>query len=70
LKSAGRAPNVVRSTVFQAPKRRNAADQAGISRLDGGIHIPADDVEGRKVGSACGKEAWALARRYFAGAAV
>jgi hypothetical protein len=48
----------------------DAADQAGISRLFGGIHIPADDFEGRKVGSACGKEAWTLARRYFAGMAA
>ena len=29
----------------------DAADQAGISRLYGGIHIEADDLEGRKIGS-------------------
>lgn len=46
----------------------DAADQAGISRLYGGIHIRADDLEGRKIGSRCGKEAWALATRYFDGA--
>jgi uncharacterized protein DUF6851 len=47
----------------------DAADQAGISRIYGGIHIPPDDFEGRKMGSVCGKEAWALALRYFEGTA-
>ena len=45
----------------------DAADQAGVSRLYGGIHIPADDFGGRLIGSQCGKEAWALALRYFDG---
>ncbi|HKZ92847.1 MAG TPA: vanadium-dependent haloperoxidase, partial [Candidatus Limnocylindrales bacterium] len=47
----------------------DAADQAGISRLYGGIHIPADDFGGRIMGSQCGKDAWALANRYFDGTA-
>ncbi len=45
----------------------DAADMAGQSRLYGGIHITADDFNGRKTGSACGIEAWALAQRYYAG---
>ena len=45
----------------------DAADQAGQSRLWGGIHIQADDFSGRIIGSQCGKDAWALAQRYFAG---
>src|SRR5438093_3151782 len=45
----------------------DAADQAGQSRLFGGIHIQADDFNGRIIGSQCGKDAWALAQRYFAG---
>ena len=45
----------------------DAADQAGQSRLYGGIHVQADDFTGRIVGSTCGKNAWALARRYYAG---
>ncbi len=45
----------------------DAADQAGQSRLFGGIHVQADDFTGRIVGSACGKDAWALAQRYYAG---
>jgi len=47
----------------------DAADQAGISRLYGGIHIPADDFAGRRVGSRVGKGAWTLAQRYFNGTA-
>jgi hypothetical protein len=47
----------------------DAADQAGISRIYGGIHIPVDDVTGRRIGSRIGKAAWALAERYFAGTA-
>lgn len=47
----------------------DAADQAGRSRLYGGIHIRADDVTGRIIGSQCGKDAWALAQRYYAGSA-
>jgi hypothetical protein len=47
----------------------DAADQAGISRLFMGIHIAADDFEGRKIGSLCGTDAWALAQRYYDGTA-
>ena len=47
----------------------DAADQAGISRLFMGIHIAADDLEGRKIGSICGKDAWAKAITYFDGSA-
>ena len=34
-----------------------------------GIHITEDDFNGRRIGSACGLEAWALAQRYFDGTA-
>jgi hypothetical protein len=47
----------------------DAADQAGISRLYGGIHIVQDDTEGRHVGAIVGSDAWALAERYFEGSA-
>jgi hypothetical protein len=47
----------------------DAADQAGISRLFMGIHISPDDFEGRKAGSTCGIDAWALAQKYFDGSA-
>ena len=45
----------------------DAADQAGQSRLWGGIHSQADDFTGRELGSACGIAALALAREYYAG---
>jgi len=48
---------------------RDAADHAGISRLFMGIHIAADDVEGREIGAICGREAWARAITYFDGTA-
>jgi hypothetical protein len=47
----------------------DAADDAGISRLLGGIHVPSDDFGGRRVGYECGREAWALAQRYYDGSA-
>jgi hypothetical protein len=47
----------------------DAADQAGQSRLWGGIHIQSDDFNGRIIGAQCGKEAWSLAQRYYAGTA-
>lgn len=45
----------------------DAADQVGLSRIWGGIHPPADDFAGRRVGSEVGKSAWELARKFFDG---
>ena len=45
----------------------DAADQAGLSRLYGGIHVPADDGPGRVMGSQCGINSWNLAIKYFDG---
>ncbi|MBL6763858.1 MAG: vanadium-dependent haloperoxidase [Verrucomicrobiae bacterium] len=45
----------------------DAADEAGISRLYGGIHVPVDDGPGRIMGSQCGIGAWDLAKKYFDG---
>jgi hypothetical protein len=53
--------------VLQWATYYDAADQAGQSRLFGGIHVQADDFTGRMLGSICGKDAWALAQRYYAG---
>ncbi|MDH3606913.1 MAG: vanadium-dependent haloperoxidase, partial [Acidimicrobiia bacterium] len=47
----------------------DAADQAGLSRLYGGIHVRADDLEGRVMGASIGRAAWELARKYYAGLA-
>lgn len=45
----------------------DASDQAGQSRIYGGIHIQPDDFVGRKVGREVGLEAMARARAYFEG---
>jgi hypothetical protein len=47
----------------------DASDQAGISRLYGGIHVRADDFAGRVMGSICGIQAWEKARQYWTGSA-
>jgi hypothetical protein len=48
----------------------DAADQAGQSRLFGGIHIRADDFMGRRLGARCGIAAWQFAQGFFVGAAT
>ena len=48
----------------------DAADQAGLSRIWGGIHPPVDDFGGRRVGSQCGQGVWALTQKYFDGSLV
>ena len=48
----------------------DAADQAGISRIWGGIHPPIDNLAGRRAGSQCGKGVWALARTYWDGSVM
>jgi hypothetical protein len=45
----------------------DAADEAGISRIWGGIHPPIDNLTGRRVAAQIGKEVWALAKQYFDG---
>ena len=44
---------------------RDAADEAGISRLFGGIHVACDDFAGRIMGSLIGQGAWAQTQAYF-----
>jgi hypothetical protein len=48
----------------------DAADQAGQSRVWGGIHIPRDDFDGRRIGARVGASAVELAGKYFDGSAV
>ncbi|NNC74398.1 MAG: vanadium-dependent haloperoxidase [Acidimicrobiia bacterium] len=54
---------------LQWARYADAADQAGVSRIYGGIHVPADDLEGRKMGYEIGRAAWDLAQDYFDGSA-
>src|SRR3954453_6103099 len=62
-------PGPTKPVTLQWATYYDGADQAGISRIYGGIHIPADDFAGRRLGSTIGKQAWALAERYFSGTA-
>jgi hypothetical protein len=48
----------------------DAADQAGQSRLWGGIHVRQDDFDGRRTGAVVGEGALELARSYFDGRAL
>lgn len=45
----------------------DASDEAGISRLYGGIHVEIDDLNGRIMGSLAGQGAWEKAQGYFGG---
>lgn len=49
---------------------KDASDQCSLSRIWGGIHPPADDIPGRKIGEVIGHEAFAYAERYFTGIAT
>ncbi|QOJ13630.1 MAG: vanadium-dependent haloperoxidase [Planctomycetia bacterium] len=46
---------------------QDAADEAGISRLYGGIHIQEDDIRSRNSGRAIGRQALEKARAYWEG---
>jgi hypothetical protein len=46
-----------------------AADEAGLSRLFGGIHFEEGDVRGRELGHAAGEAAFELAERFIDGSA-
>ena len=51
--------------VLQWATYRDASDQAGISRLYGGIHVRSDDFAGRTMGAAVGEAAWSKALEYY-----
>lgn len=44
---------------------QDAADEAGRSRIWGGIHVPVDDYPGRLIGARCAEAAWARAQVLF-----
>jgi hypothetical protein len=46
----------------------DAANQCSLSRIWGGIHPPADDLPGRKIGDQVAQGAWNRARQYWTGA--
>ncbi|MCP3976690.1 MAG: vanadium-dependent haloperoxidase [bacterium] len=51
--------------VLQWATYQDASDQAGLSRLYGGIHVRADDFDGRLIGNAVGRAAWNQAVLYY-----
>lgn len=55
--------------VLQWATYRDASDQTSLSRIWGGIHPPADDIPGRRIGIAIGNDAFELAEKYFNGVA-
>lgn len=55
--------------VLQWATYRDASDQTSLSRIWGGIHPPADDVVGRRLGIVIGKDAMDLADAHFSGSA-
>jgi len=55
------------TVVLQWGTYHDAADQAGLSRIWGGIHVSVDDFNGRIIGSQCGLAAWSLGEKYFNG---
>ncbi len=54
-------------TTLQWASYYDASDEAGLSRLFGGIHVDADDFAGREMGSQAGLGAYRLASRLFSG---
>ena len=48
----------------------DASDEAGVSRLWGGIHVSADDLPGRVMGSRVGLRAYELAKKYWDGSII
>lgn len=44
---------------------QDAADEAGRSRIWGGIHVPVDDYPGRLIGARCAEFAWARVQALF-----
>lgn len=46
---------------------RDASDQCSLSRIWGGIHPPADDIPGRKMGISIGIDAFEFAKNLFIG---
>jgi hypothetical protein len=51
--------------ILQWATYRDASDQCSLSRIWGGIHPPADDIPGRKIGEKLGLAAFNFALPYF-----
>ena len=56
--------------VLQWATYQDASDQTSLSRIWGGIHPPADDIPGRRMGYDVGIEAFQFAERFISGLAT
>ena len=56
--------------ILLLPTFTATAEMAGISRVMGGYHIQADNVEGLKLGRAIADYSWPKYRSYFDGSAA
>jgi hypothetical protein len=56
-------------TGFRFTSFTDAANQAGLSRRHGGIHLEDGDLNGRTLGHQVGAPIWTKATTYFTGAA-
>ncbi len=63
----GRAAAAILTAETGSARYRRLADEEGRSGLYAGTQTAVDDAAGRSLGSTIGRQAWALARRYFAG---
>jgi hypothetical protein len=48
----------------------DASNEAGISRIWGGIHPPVDNLFGRRVGARVGQEVWNLVQKHVEGIVI
>ena len=58
---------MTREVILKMPTFTSVAEIAGISRVMGGYHIQADNIEGLKLGRAVANYSWPKYQAYFAG---
>ncbi|HEX4384758.1 MAG TPA: vanadium-dependent haloperoxidase [Myxococcales bacterium] len=59
-----------KEVILLMPTLSGTADLAGLSRIMGGYHIQADNLEGLKLGRAVAESSWPKYRAYFEGTAT
>jgi hypothetical protein len=58
---------MTREVILKMPTFTSVAEMAGISRVMGGYHIQADNIEGLKLGRSVANYSWPKYQAYFAG---
>ena len=59
------AVRIIAFALLVASFAADAADEAGLSRLYGGIHVWPDDLLGREMGAEIGLLAWEMAQTLY-----